>query len=139
MFRCACGGEMTPKPMTEYMRESMQTMHRALPFRIRFHRKRRIRKKWAKKFAREQGWKVWLAAVMATRHRGRIYGNYRCQTCGKQEGGVTSFARRLFPVEPMPEGAVSYYDREPVPCHSVDLTEAEKRAIIEKVAASLKT
>lgn len=62
---------MAPKSIDSQLSDSLRTLNQAIPIRNPpYHRKKRIRKKWAKKFQQEMAWRVPLAAALIPARRG---------------------------------------------------------------------
>ena len=98
---CTCGGvlherEIPPPP-------------RILPGPRR-SRNRRIRKKQRLKWMRTTGRALLYIhmAMMALRPTG-----YRCASCKRHMGFYEAVGRNIFQIEPLPDGALPIYDRDP--------------------------
>lgn len=103
---------MVPVPTSEYIEQARSAAEQAFPNTPPYHRKARVRKKWAKKFARERQWRVaTITTFMVPLRRGA--GSFQCPSCGSRMGGYQALARALIQVEPMPQGALPCYDRDP--------------------------
>jgi len=98
-LQCSCGERA---PMEE-------VRHLYVPKSPPRHRKKRINKKWRKRWEKENAAKF-LAASMLGLMRRPVY---RCTKCGRNEGFYSAVGRNLIQVEPLPEGALPLYDKEP--------------------------
>lgn len=85
-----------------------EVRHVYLPKPPRRHRKKRINKKWRKRWARENRAKI-LASSMMSVMRKPIY---RCTGCGRSESFYGAVGRNLIQVQPLPEGALPLYSTE---------------------------
>jgi hypothetical protein len=90
---CRCGGSL---------REFRRLF---VPPGPRPHRTKRIRKKWYKKW--KQGPALLSSAVSALQKP-----HYHCEKCGSTEGFYQAIGRNMFPVEPMPPAAITFYTTE---------------------------
>lgn len=91
---CSCGGLLR------------EVRHVVVPRnRPRHHRQRRIRKKWQKRWERENRARLAISGMMsALRHP-----SYRCEACGRVSGFYAAMGRNLISVQPMPGGAASIF------------------------------
>lgn len=120
--------------------KSLATAKVAVPYRSPHHRKRRIAKKWAKRYADEHPRAVALvAAAMVPAVRGPL-GSWRCPKCARTMGGYQAVARAMFPIQELPPGALPFYDSHPVEARPEPrpMTDEEKRLLIERTVATLK-
>lgn len=102
LLTCRCGGAL----QTDYagaQRAISEAMIRIAGPLLR-HRKRRILKKWLKRWEA----KARLALLVPPLARP----NFVCEKCKKRDGFYSAIGRNLFPVEPMPPGALPVYDRD---------------------------
>lgn len=102
------------QPSTEELyARSLATAKMAMPYRPPHHRKRRIAKKWAKRYAVERPRQIaMVAAMMIPAVRGPL-GSWRCPKCARTTGGYQAVARAMFPIQQLPPGALPVYDRDP--------------------------
>jgi hypothetical protein len=132
MIDCHCGAaKLEPVPWEDYARRSLQTAQGIMGPPPPWHRKRRIRKKWAARYAETKKLTALVAVMMVPAMSGPL-GHYRCPKCNATAGGYQVLARSLFPVERMPEGAVSYYGGPPgpEPTPRPPMSAEEKRALL---------
>jgi len=96
-LKCSCGALLV-----EFRRV-------LLPRGPQTHRKKRITKKWRKRWEKENRHLILASSMMGLLQRPA----YRCAQCGKEEGFYSVMGRNLFTVEPMPPGALAVYSEEP--------------------------
>ena len=70
------------------------------------HRKKRIRKKWRKRWERENPILRGVCAMAGLMQRPW----YRCEKCGKRDGFYSAVGRNFIKIEPLPDGALPLYD-----------------------------
>jgi len=135
MFECRrCGGEMIAKSYDEYAVQSLAIAKGIYKYNPPRHKKRRIQKKLRKRYDVEYNRKVALTAMIGVPLMRGPIGSYRCTKCGNAEGGYGFIARQIFKVEPMPQGALPYYSRDPEVAETVtrDVSDEEKQEIIRR-------
>lgn len=105
-MECRCGGVLhQARPSAERI-ESYAKLAAGNP---PWHRKKRIRKKWARRHE--------ATTLRTARFAGRVLGlgsrSFLCGKCGRVESIYQAAARNMFKVEPLPPGALPIYDRNP--------------------------
>jgi len=73
------------------------------------HRKRRIRKKWLRRWKEEHRVHVGVGVMMGLMQRP----TYQCESCGRRDGFYSAMGRNLFTIERLPERARPIWDRKP--------------------------
>ena len=96
-MQCSCGGKL------------VQVRRVLLPKPPRTHRKKRINKKWRKRWQEENRSRILASTMIGLMQRP----SYRCSKCGRNEGFYSAMGRNLIQVQPLPDGALPVYDREP--------------------------
>jgi hypothetical protein len=97
-MKCSCGGFLC-EVRTIVLPES-EPPH---------HRKKRIRKKWRKRWERTEA----VVRGVSARVGLMVHPSYRCEKCGRREGFYSAMGRNLIQIEPLPSGALPFiYDRE---------------------------
>ena len=89
-MKCACGGFLC-EVRTIVLPES-EPPH---------HRKKRIRKKWRKRWERDEAVVRGVSAMAGLMQRPF----YRCEKCGKSESFYSAVGRNLIEIQPLPSGA----------------------------------
>ena len=96
-MKCPCGGEL----------QEYRTVPKATS--APRHRKRRINKKWEKRWREQERERLGLLGVIAL-----ISPPYfRCVSCGRRTGFYTTLGRNMFHVEPLPEEGSPGVARDP--------------------------
>jgi hypothetical protein len=97
-LKCRCGGTL---------QEFRSTL---VPKPPRVHRKKRITKKWRKRWERENKGRLMMSAMVgALRHP-----FFRCVSCGRTEAFYSAMGRNLITIEPLPEVDLPViYTKEP--------------------------
>jgi hypothetical protein len=95
-MQCSCGGKL------------VEVRRVLLPKPPRAHRKKRINKKWRKRWEQENRHRILASTMIGLTQRP----SYRCSKCGRNEGFYSAVGRNLIQVEPLPEGTFPVYDKE---------------------------
>ena len=96
-LKCSCGGPLHKfDPVTYNIIKNMK-----MP---RYSRKKRLRKKFIKKWRIENIGDITLLMMNGMRPHG-----FKCGKCQRREGFYDSIARNIIKLEPLPEGALPVY------------------------------
>jgi len=110
-LKCSCGGFLLSKPLAQYAQESLRIAEHVYNRRVITMTlpKAGLRLKIADKGHRALV--ALTASIGVPLLRGSL-GSYRCEQCGRNMGGYEAIGRNMFSIQPLPQGAAPYYDKE---------------------------
>lgn len=109
MIKCSCGGVVRLETSEERKERVERSWALTFPYSPPRHRKRRIEKKWRKRYdldyevRRRMGMGIGMLVSLSP------VGNWLCDKCKRPHSGYQVMARSIIQVEPMPIGANSIY------------------------------
>lgn len=103
-LKCSCGGSLVRGHGSSFFREVIESAIGPRPY----HKKKRIRKKWLKRWTRE----FVVVAPMALNMLVQTSRALSCTRCHQVVGLYQAIARNTIVVEPMPQGALPVYDKD---------------------------